>query len=1024
MDITNYLKCSILASLQQCINLKDNLEYDIINNANDFKKGCLSKDIFIKLKSLQNKKKKEEKLDDLEFDENTKNIDVIILARTIKTEYIDMDKYNQNIEELMGIYLVPAKLGYDGKLYFSQNKVPWFPREYLYPMIDEQISVGKMSDADDFLSSYLGEKNNIQTWDDYYKYIKNFYEYVTKNDFDTYDIVKDNHRIELENRMYIINDESLFTTSGVLNLYKDILENDIHMPLYEKMIDINKNKDKTRFIEESVESRGYHCGQMNHQYSLSITQRDCINQFNQLRHEDLLTISGPPGTGKTTLIQSVVADMYVHHALQELEPPLIVASSTNNQAVTNIIDSFGNIHSMGKSILDQHWIDDIRSFAIYFPSHTKKNINKAKENNYQYIVDDDHTFLQKLWTHKDEYKINFLLKAKTYFHRNFVTIQECQNTIHNELKKLDLLKNDLLMKTNEVYKLISGDNIPQYLRELENKLNEMKLDINNFDIKKKKKLEKKTKYSMRINEWYAFEKNQIPILLKILNPFFKCIKNKYLMRIQENVSSEEQEFIKYSWNIIDITTYYQKKIEDMESEITIIINSINQTKKKYDLIVQEKLQIENKLKTILDIFDQLDKTYHFLYVDEQRKNQLNKITKDFDFDEINNQIDVRVRYAEFWLAIHYYESKWLLLNEKLTQKQLESNINEVIQKKYHQISLLIPCIVCTLFVLPRKFRVFDNNERKSLYLYNHIDLLIIDEAGQVSPEIGLASFSLAKKALVIGDIKQIPPIWSTSRVLDVTFALKNKLINNASDFDSLISKGLSVSQLSLMDLAISRCEYGRDNEGLLLREHQRCYNEIINYCNHLIYDGKLLPYRGSYMNSQSWYLKETVCFGHKNILTRNSEIVNTSRRNKEEAYQIVKWLKCNYQKIVQSYKLKEDMDIKDILAIITPFKIQAAFIRKLINEELKDFSDYIEVGTVHIFQGGEKKVIIFSPVYGNDESFGFINKNDCLMNVAVSRAKDAFWIFGNFDAMCSAEKNTPIGLLSLYDLGEIVDIEI
>lgn len=46
------------------------------------------------------------------------------------------------------------------------------------------------------------------------------------------------------------------------------------------------------------------------------------------------------------------------------------------------------------------------------------------------------------------------------------------------------------------------------------------------------------------------------------------------------------------------------------------------------------------------------------------------------------------------------------------------------------------------------------------------------------------------------------------------------------------------------------------------------------------------------------------------------------------------------------------------------------------------------------------------------------------MNVAVSRAKDAFWIFGNFDAMCSAEKNTPIGLLSLYDLGEIVDIEI
>lgn len=37
------------------------------------------------------------------------------------------------------------------------------------------------------------------------------------------------------------------------------------------------------------------------------------------------------------------------------------------------------------------------------------------------------------------------------------------------------------------------------------------------------------------------------------------------------------------------------------------------------------------------------------------------------------------------------------------------------------------------------------------YLFNHIDLLIVDEAGQVLPEVAGPSFALAKRALVIAD---------------------------------------------------------------------------------------------------------------------------------------------------------------------------------------------------------------------------------------------------------------------------------
>ena len=47
-------------------------------------------------------------------------------------------------------------------------------------------------------------------------------------------------------------------------------------------------------------------------------------------------------------------------------------------------------------------------------------------------------------------------------------------------------------------------------------------------------------------------------------------------------------------------------------------------------------------------------------------------------------------------------------------------------------------------------------------LYDAIDLLIVDESGQVSPELAIPSFSLAKQAILVGDVEQIEPIWSIS----------------------------------------------------------------------------------------------------------------------------------------------------------------------------------------------------------------------------------------------------------------------
>ena len=54
------------------------------------------------------------------------------------------------------------------------------------------------------------------------------------------------------------------------------------------------------------------------------------------------------------------------------------------------------------------------------------------------------------------------------------------------------------------------------------------------------------------------------------------------------------------------------------------------------------------------------------------------------------------------------------------------------------------------------------------YLFNFIDLLIVDEAGQVQPEAAGGAFALARRALVIGDTQQIEPIASLPKFRSIS----------------------------------------------------------------------------------------------------------------------------------------------------------------------------------------------------------------------------------------------------------------
>ena len=143
--------------------------------------------------------------------------------------------------------------------------------------------------------------------------------------------------------------------------------------------------------------------------------------------------------------------------------------------------------------------------------------------------------------------------------------------------------------------------------------------------------------------------------------------------------------------------------------------------------------------------------------------------------------------------------------------------------------MLTPCMVMTFYTMPKVFET--HLDGKGIPYFQDVDLLIVDEAGQVSPEVAIPSFSLAKKAIVVGDVYQIPPVWTVNSEIDLEMARIWHTATGTTILEEFEERDLNCSSSSLMKLTSSVCRFQRyeNNRGLFLKEHRRCFEEIITH---------------------------------------------------------------------------------------------------------------------------------------------------------------------------------------------------
>ncbi|MCD8262436.1 MAG: AAA domain-containing protein [Bacteroides sp.] len=388
-----------------------------------------------------------------------------------------------------------------------------------------------------------------------------------------------------------------------------------------------------------------------------------------------------------------------------------------------------------------------------------------------------------------------------------------------------------------------------------------------------------------------------------------------------------------------------------------------------------------------------------------------------------------LRHRAFQLAVHYWEGKWILETEKAWKKDPEhyrKTGKQATIERWQRHAMLTPCFVSTFFMAPKFFTCCkysgQDEQGKKLYdtipLYSLADLLIVNEAGQVTPEVGAATFALAKQAMVVGDVKQIEPVWSTTHKIDKGNLKKARIIRQYHDqkIEEVYSpKGFLSSDGSIMKMAQNASAYqekGLHERGVLLVEHRRCYDEIIHYCNELAYNGQLKALKG---NAPDTNIFPPMCLIH---VEGRSEVKNKERSNRTEAEAIVNWLTANRKKIELGYKKSK---LEDVIGIITPFVGQKKLIFQYLRKAEFDVNR-IKMGTVHALQGAECPVILFSMAYGADQSGSmFFDREDKpnMLNVAVSRAKDSFVVFAN-RGIFNNGTDTPSGLLGTY-LEEVLE---
>jgi hypothetical protein len=257
--------------------------------------------------------------------------------------------------------------------------------------------------------------------------------------------------------------------------------------------------------------------------------------------------------------------------------------------------------------------------------------------------------------------------------------------------------------------------------------------------------------------------------------------------------------------------------------------------------------------------------------------------------------------------------------------------------KFADIQRAFPCVIAGL----RDYAEFIPLKR------DLFDLVIIDEASQVSIAQALPAIIRAKKVLVLGDRNQFGNVKTTNASREVNTAYMQDLIKSfMQDFPN-VSQAVR-TRIDLFNIQSSVLDFIEpiSNFAIQLKKHFRSYPEMIGFSSRYFYGDSL-----QVMKIRGKPIEDVIEFDkieHDGLLDqRNANVLEG-------------------QRIIDRLSELIDSDLSPSVGIITPHTEQQAFIAKLVNDHPRadEFYDKLrlKIMTFDTCQGEEREIIFYSLV--------------------------------------------------------------
>lgn len=735
------------------------------------------------------------------------------------------------------------------------------------------------------------------------------------------------------------------------------------------------------------------------------------------REENIFSVNGPPGTGKTTLLKEVIAanvektaemliklgidsPLFIKHNIdsnsnldftdfyyeipEELAKYGILVASNNNKAVENITLDLPKEETVSKEKTHTDHFDARNSKDIYFTDIASKLMNQAYQDDKNEGSNRQAWGLISARMGKKQY-INSVLECCHFKKKNeqndkitldsvdnYLSWEEAKNlfeTAKREVIQLrEKIKNDIEIMS-EMYAL--EKTVKNQEQELDNKVKEQQDKENNLCR-------------------YISTQDDSEERIKCLEDEIKYIKNHSTL--------VQRIFIVFGWgNVAQKTKEIHRNIENLLLRHKVTAEKINLIKAEQKKLQREIKELENNIssnqkkyeKTVLLVND-LKSKYGDNYADKEfyKDIKLSKKSQNAcpwtyaEYDKAREELFYRalqVRKA-FILNSRFIKRNLYVYNNLNDNKYTVKERNEMFPHLFNALSIVIP-VISTTFASVSNLLKYAGNQS--------LGTLVVDEAGQATPQSALGALFRSKRAIIVGDPLQVEPVVTIPEIIVGLLADGIGELSLYKDINNSV-------QLFADRINEFNGKIGEHIVGCPLVVHRRCIEPMFSISNRVSYDNRMFNMTSN-TEPQKLLLDKS---GWIHVV--GEEVGNKNHFVKKQSDKVCELLE-------NALSIYENLfDTEKSVFIISPFKTvvnglktniieyfgEKGFERELLHQWCEQC-----VGTVHTFQGKDANEVLF--VLGcsskSEGAMNWVSSKPNILNVACTRAKYRIVFIGNME---------------------------